>query len=189
MALVDSEHVIVATSDNNNRGRTDSTVNPPRHRFPHCLVWTPIPILTWILPIVGHLGITSIGGVIYDFAAPYTVNEDDMAFGWPTMYCQLDLSRVGVPDSWDKAVFEANECYKRRVHHLLYDNCHSHVAHALNGMRYDGKQNWNMFRVGLLLFCSGKYVSRRSFLSSWLPFMIIASFCLALTLILTVGRT
>jgi hypothetical protein len=27
-----------------------------RERFPHCIVWAPIPIVTWIFPFIGHIG-------------------------------------------------------------------------------------------------------------------------------------
>jgi hypothetical protein len=30
-------------------------VKPPR-LFPFCLVWTPIPLITWIMPFIGHMG-------------------------------------------------------------------------------------------------------------------------------------
>ncbi|VDP84637.1 unnamed protein product [Echinostoma caproni] len=154
---------------------SESTVAAAWHRFPHSLVWTPIPILTWLLPFIGHMGITNSAGVIFDFAAPYTVNEDCMAFGWPTMYYQLDLSQIENRDLWDRAVYEANEIYKMRVHNLCCDNCHSHVARVLNGMRYNGKSDWNMVSTFLLFFRRGKYVSKRHCLSSWLPFLILAS--------------
>ena len=41
---------------------------------------------------------------------------------------------------------------------LCCDNCHSHVALALNLMRYNNSTNWNM--VTLCFFCLlyGKYV-------------------------------
>ena len=29
---------------------------PPRC-FPCCIVWTPLPILAWLFPIIGHAGI------------------------------------------------------------------------------------------------------------------------------------
>ncbi|OON19285.1 hypothetical protein X801_04852, partial [Opisthorchis viverrini] len=143
------------------RSRVDQLpVSPHLHRFPHSLVWTPIPLLTWLFPIIGHMGITNTAGIIYDFAAPYTICEDNMAFGWPTMYCQLDLSHVESREMWDKAVFGANEVYKLRVHNLFCDNCHSHVARALNGMRYRGRSNWNMFSVTLLFFSRARYVNK-----------------------------
>lgn len=30
-------------------------VRPP-NLYPFCIVWTPIPLVTWIVPFVGHLG-------------------------------------------------------------------------------------------------------------------------------------
>ena len=51
------------------------------------------------------MGIATSGGVIRDFAGPYFVSEDDMAFGWPTRYWQLDLARCpGGSSAWDRAV-------------------------------------------------------------------------------------
>lgn len=38
------------------------------HRYPFCLVWTPIPMITWLLPFVGHMGIATSQGLIRDFA-------------------------------------------------------------------------------------------------------------------------
>ncbi|THD24953.1 Transmembrane protein 222a [Fasciola hepatica] len=162
----------------------EATVASAWHRFPYSLVWTPIPILTWVLPFIGHIGITNSAGVIFDFAAPYTVNEDCMAFGWPTMYYQLDLSKVDSREAWDKAVYEANEIYKMRVHNLFCDNCHSHVARALNGMRYNGKSDWNMVSALLLFFRKGKYVSKRHCLVSWLPFLIISTVVIVITVLI-----
>ena len=55
-------------------------------RYPFCIVWTPIPMITWILPFVGHMGICDSHGVIYDFAGPFFVSRDNMAFGRPVKY-------------------------------------------------------------------------------------------------------
>ena len=43
-------------------------------RYPHCIVWTPIPILTWLFPFIGHMGIARTDGIIRDFAGPYYVS-------------------------------------------------------------------------------------------------------------------
>ena len=58
-------------------------------RFPYCIVWTPIPLLTWMFPFIGHMGIATSEGVIRDFAGPYYVSEGNMAFGDPTRYLKL----------------------------------------------------------------------------------------------------
>lgn len=69
-----------------------------KDKYPFCIVWTPIPLLTWLFPIIGHMGIATSGGVIRDFAGPYFVSEDNMAFGRPTKYWRLDpnFARNGV---------------------------------------------------------------------------------------------
>lgn len=43
-------------------------------------------------------------------------------------------------------------------HNLCCDNCHSHVALALNLMRYNNSTNWNMVTLCFLCLIYGKYV-------------------------------
>lgn len=129
------------------------------------------------------MGIATSTGVIRDFASPYYVAEDDMAFGKPTKYWQLDYTKAkGNIQGWDTGVAEASEIYKTRIvmnqfrkykafiydsydieliflqHNLCCDNCHSHVATALNLMSYDNSSNWNMVKLAFLMLFHGKYV-------------------------------
>ena len=153
------------------------TIDSSRQRYPYCVVWTPIPLLTWFIPFVGHMGICTSAGVIRDFAAPYYVSEDNMGFGNPTMYWQLTPGRAESA-SWDSAVHQASEEYSHRMHNLFCDNCHSHVARALNLMRYGGSSSWNMYNLGFLMIFKGKFVGTTGFLKTWLPFIIIWSLVL-----------
>ncbi|KAM9307335.1 uncharacterized protein tmem222b isoform 1-T1 [Pholidichthys leucotaenia] len=93
-------------------------INPEASRYPYCIVWTPIPVLSWLLPFIGHMGICTSTGIIRDFAGPYFVSEDNMAFGRPTKYWMLDVSKVYTSGSnaWDTAVHDASEEYKHRMH-------------------------------------------------------------------------
>ncbi|XP_028615738.1 transmembrane protein 222 [Grammomys surdaster] len=156
-----------------------------RSRFPYCVVWTPIPVLTWFFPIIGHMGICTSTGVIRDFAGPYFVSEDNMAFGKPAKFWKLDPGQVYTsgPNAWDTAVHDASEEYKHRMHNLCCDNCHSHVALALNLMRYNNSTNWNM--VTLCFFCLiyGKYVSVGAFVKTWLPFVLLLGIILTVSLV------
>lgn len=43
-------------------------------------------------------------------------------------------------------------------HNLCCDNCHSHVAMALNLMRYENSTSWNMVKLCLLSLIHGKHV-------------------------------
>lgn len=115
--------------------------------------------------------------------------EDAMAFGKPTRYLQLDVSRVeGGPEAWDQAVREASDEYKvslinpsafigtrslqGRMHNLLWDNCHSHVGKALNLMRYNDS-SYNMVKLAAWVFLCAKYTGVAGFLKTWLPFTIL----------------
>ena len=60
-----------------------------RERYPFCIVWTPLPLITWIFPFIGHMGICDSRGIIHDFAGPYYVSRDNMAFGNPVKYWYL----------------------------------------------------------------------------------------------------
>ncbi|XP_028143262.2 transmembrane protein 222 [Diabrotica virgifera virgifera] len=158
-----------------------------RDRYPFCIVWTPIPLLTWLFPPIGHMGIALSSGVIRDFAGPYYVSEDNMAFGRPTKFWQLKPTLVkGGVSSWDAAVTEASDIYKGRMHNLCCDNCHSHVATALNLMQYENSSSWNMVKLAFLMLIHGKYVSVAGFLKTWIPFLLICTLILV-TYSLSVG--
>ena len=71
-----SEHYLAKNST-----KKITKIDPENARFPFCIVWTPLPCITWFLPTIGHTGIAMSDGVIHDFAGPYTVTIDDLAFG------------------------------------------------------------------------------------------------------------
>eukprot|EP00638_Chattonella_subsalsa_P008778 CAMPEP_0117773712 /NCGR_PEP_ID=MMETSP0947-20121206/26031_1 /TAXON_ID=44440 /ORGANISM="Chattonella subsalsa, Strain CCMP2191" /LENGTH=165 /DNA_ID=CAMNT_0005599931 /DNA_START=39 /DNA_END=536 /DNA_ORIENTATION=+ len=108
-----------------------------KEKFPHSIVWCPLPPITWICPIIGHLGITDEEGRIYDFAGPYTIGTDHLIFGRVARYIQLDPAHAKSL-RWDEAVTRANGDYSQRMHNICCDNCHSHVATALAYMKYRG---------------------------------------------------
>ncbi|KAI6178839.1 LRRcap domain-containing protein [Aphelenchoides besseyi] len=155
-------------------GTHGMSINERRHRFPYSIVWTPIPLISWLFPFIGHMGICTSRGVIRDFAGSYYVSEDDMAFGWPTSYLQLQPENVdGGSTTWDTAVAEASEEYKTHMHNLICDNCHSHTALALNLMRYKGKTNWNMFNLCIWMFFKGKRLGVGGVLRQFVPSLIL----------------
>lgn len=72
----------------------ESPVDPRHARFPYCLVWTPLPIVAWLVPFIGHVGICQTNGVILDFAGPFFVNVDNFAFGATARFHRLDPKKV-----------------------------------------------------------------------------------------------
>ena len=103
----------------------------------------------------------------------------------------------GGSTAYDRAVGEASDLYSGRMHNLFCDNCHSHVARALNSMEYDGSTRWNMVTLALLMLVHGKslcllsslstgvwikysispgkYVSCGAAIKTWLPFFLLAA--------------
>ncbi|XP_076757944.1 transmembrane protein 222 [Xylocopa sonorina] len=174
--MKDNEVLTEAEDFSDNTSKMDLAINVERQRFPFCIVWTPLPILTYFIPLIGHMGIATSIGVIRDFAGPYHVAEDKMTFGKPRKYWQLDYAKAkGGVQGWDSAVTEASEIYKTRMHNICCDNCHSHVATALNLMQYDNSTSWNMVKLAFYILVYGKYVSFSDFVITWMPFCFLVT--------------
>jgi hypothetical protein len=94
------------------RGRTlaMNQIQVNKNLYPHCILWSPLPPITWILPFIGHTGIADSKGVIYDFAGPYTIGMGGMAFGNPTRYIQLNPEQCSNL-SWDEGVEEVSRSF------------------------------------------------------------------------------
>ena len=169
---------------------TSATQRPNDLSF--CILWSPLPPITYILPFIGHMGITDSEGIACDFQGPYSVGDRGrMAFGKPTRALRIDISSLVVPgddysakrQKWDEAIQLANEEYRRRMHNICCDNCHSHVAYALNGMhlRAYGISSWDMVKLCFLVFFKGRFLSVGGFLHQFIPTIIIV-LILSLTL-------
>lgn len=154
-------------------------INPAFQRFPYCIVWSPLPVITWIFPFIGHMGIADSNGIIHDFAGPYTIGKDQFAFGHATRYLEFELMQEG--ECWDTAIEQADEIYATRMHNLCCDNCHSHVAMALNLMKYQEYTEWNMITLCVKLFFQGRFTHRTAQVQTWLPFS-----CLVLGIVLLI---
>jgi hypothetical protein len=122
--------------------------------YPCCIVWSPLPPITWVLPFIGHMGIADSRGVIHDFAGSYYVGVGSMAFGSPTRYLPCDPDKCQLA-SWDEGIESGSQEYSKHVHNICCDNCHSHVAKCLNIMKYDHCDTYNMFTIGIWMFFYG----------------------------------
>ncbi|VWU52500.1 conserved protein, unknown function [Hepatocystis sp. ex Piliocolobus tephrosceles] len=140
----------------------NTEINAKKKKFPYCVVFTYLPYLSTFVPIIGHVGICTSSGVIHDFSSSYTISVDDMAFGEPLKYWQLDKKHfpLSITDEFfDEAIFKADEEFSKSRHNLIMNNCHHHVCMALNNLNYKGKRNWTPFKLVLNLFLHGHFVS------------------------------
>ena len=160
------------TNDQNSEVSTKVEIDLKSSHFPYCIVWTPIPIITYLFPSIGHTGIGTSSGIIHDFAGSFFVSVDDFAFGKPTKYIKLKLSEQE-KFNWDRAVEKGDNKYNMQEHNIFINNCHSHVAYVLNQLNYKGKNNYNMASIWWMLIIKGKYVSCCGFFKTYIGFFII----------------
>ena len=77
---------------------------------------------------------------------------------------------------WDDAVMNASCDFETRIHCMICgSDCHSHVAVALNNMRYRGCWCWNKVVLAAWMFFCGKHTSWAAVVQSWGGFVIVAT--------------
>ena len=160
-------------------------VDASKDRFPCCIVWTPIPLITWILPFVGHMGICNSDGVIHDFAGPYLINVDCMAFGDPTRYWpiagKIYKNRDPLTElrEYDAAIESTTDHFRRtQMYNFFCNNCHSFVACCMEAA---GLGHWNMMKLCFFTTFCARYVSLWGFIKSHLPFLVIVTVVVCLS--------
>jgi hypothetical protein len=141
------------------------------------ILWSPLPPITWLLPFIGHTGIADSRGIASDFQGPYFVGDQGrMAFGAPTRVLKIDVSDLpGGVERWDDAIQEANQVYRGRMHNICCDNCHSHVANALNRMPITAYRikKWDMVKICFLVFFRARFLSPSAILIQFGPFCVL----------------
>ena len=144
---------------------------PSKNRYPYCIVWTPIPFLTYIIPFIGQTGIANSKGIIHDFSASFFVNIDDFSFGKPTKYLKLDLNEKEKID-YDKAIEKGDLKFRTLIYNFFRNNSHMYVAYILNQIKYKGKSDFSMIYIWWILIWRGKYISFLSFIKTYIGFFI-----------------
>ncbi|KAI7737313.1 hypothetical protein M8C21_031411 [Ambrosia artemisiifolia] len=169
-------------------------IDPTRARFPCCIVWTPLPVISWLLPFVGHVGVGREDGVIVDFAGPNFVSVDNFTFGPVARYLQITKEKCFTPQhpsgayrteeeyrlvesgrshySWDDALKKTTQEYQKQTYSVLTCNCHSFLANHLNRLESQAS-GWNVVNVAALIMFKGKWVDTPSMVRSYLPFMVV----------------
>jgi len=156
-------------------------IDPRRARFPCCIVWTPIPFITWLVPFIGHTGICREDGVILDFAGPNFISVDNFAFGAVARYIQVNCDecyKLLEPEgdaTWDGALKKGTQEFQNRNYNLFTCNCHSFVVNNLNRLFYSGHDKWNVVSLAAVMFLRGHWVSTVSVVKTFLPFAVVLS--------------
>ena len=162
---------------------TSTTIDAKHQRFPYCIVWTPIPLITTLIPSIGHTGICTSDGIIHDFAGSFYVGIDNMAFGKPCKYIMLNPTEEERAE-WDKAIEKGDDQYNTEEHNLCINNCHSHCAYVLNMLNYNNKSNYTMFHIWWMLITKSKYISCMHIIKTYIGFIILVIIIILISFIL-----
>lgn len=162
--------------------RSNTRTQQEDHDLAFCILWSPLPPITWFLPFIGHMGIADSNGVASDFQGSFYVGERGrMAFGEPTRALRMNVDSLpGGAEQWDEMIREANRIYSGRVHNICCDNCHSHVACALNKMQLRPPfpfvgSNWDMVKLCFLVFFRARFLSLGGFVQQFLPCLLLVA--------------
>jgi hypothetical protein len=143
-------------------------------RLAKCVVWTPIPVLSWLCPAIGHVGVTDSRGVTYDFEGPYTIGRGKMIFGDPRQKWKINVDAA----VWDKAVAE----FGAVNYNILWSNCHFFAATVLDKVGYGqippfcGRwANGATAKIIWGLVLHGRSLSVADAVVIWIPFLALAA--------------
>merc|ERR1711991_453622 len=67
----------------------------------------------------------------------------------------------------DMLIEESNESYECMRHNLLFNNCHDHVSVSLNQIYYLRRNDWNTFKLILLMMFTSKFNGVKGFIATF----------------------
>eukprot|EP00461_Guttulinopsis_vulgaris_P004283 UN04284 len=91
-------------------------IDPHNKLYPYSMVWGTLPVISWLIPCIGHLGVCDSRGRIHDFHGAYTIRLNRFMTGPVYRYYQWsaeELIEMGVTKSqdWDRAVVLSDKHY------------------------------------------------------------------------------
>ncbi|CAE7370349.1 TMEM222 [Symbiodinium natans] len=133
--------------------RGSGAVDVSQDLYPYCIVWTPIPGCTWCFPFIGHMGIGTSTGQVWEFMGfgATKAPRGGLSFGPVCRYVQLSPKAVR-RGTWDDAIEAGLQKVSGRPHGACISNCHSFVADCLHEMRYGGVPCWNWLSYVLAIW-------------------------------------
>jgi transmembrane protein 222 len=158
------------------------------------IVWAPLPGLTQLLPPIGHAGIQTFASQdVHDFDGPYHISVSPLSrspgagfgtTGFGPVFKRIEVSSRDIrkvppgmspEQAWDSAIDRASSSYRGKTHNLFLQNCHHHVAVALNDVEYLGFTHWNTTTLTLWFLLRGEFVSRSARIRTYGMFVVILS--------------
>lgn len=136
------------------------------------LVWSPIPLISTLLPFIGHTGITDSEGIIYDFEASKYVSINNMSFGSVYKVAKL-LPSEEEKKKWDLSIKKVMEKYKKKEYSICGNNGEKFCANILNIVKYKGKNTYTKGNIRKIIWNHGIYVSKLAIIKNYLGLIVL----------------
>jgi hypothetical protein len=145
-----------------------------------CVVWTSIPIFSWVLPWIGHVGISDSLGTVHDFQGDFTIGRGQMLFGDPKQKWVVPIDRAVL----DEAILDTATEFRRVPYSFFCSNCHFFVASCLQRAGLPtpcGCSDWRRGATAKIIWSialHGRSISVCDFITIWIPPVIFVGLIL-----------
>lgn len=136
------------------------------------LVWTSIPVLSYVFPFVGHVGITDSVGRIHDFGSSNYVSIDQMAYGNPDKIIHFEITQDEFT-RWNKSIHTVSKKFSKKTYSLCGTNGYSFCASVLNKIKYNDRNDYTACEVMKMTIGCSYYVSTASMCKSYIGLIVI----------------
>lgn len=162
-------------------------MNRGSRKLSRSVVWTPIPILSWFCPAIGHVGVCDSYGTVYDFQGSHYVGRGNMLFGRPVQSWKLEIS----DDEMNNAIESSYHKYSQINYNFFCSNCHCFAASVLDDAQITPVLpclgSWSSFatlQIIIALILYGRSLSVSKFFAIWLPFVVIWGIIIGIIILL-----
>ena len=136
------------------------------------LVWTSIPVLSYIFPFIGHVGITDSIGRIHDFGSSHYISIDQMTYGNPDKIIHFEITNEEFT-RWDKCIHSVSKKFSHKTYSLCGVNGYSYCASVLNKINYNDRNDYTACEVMKMTIGCRYYVGTASMCKSYIGLILI----------------
>ncbi|KAL0205677.1 hypothetical protein P9112_000984 [Eukaryota sp. TZLM1-RC] len=130
------------------------------------LTWTPIPFVSWIIPVIGHVGISYEDEFDTNYQLDWigVINSGLSIFGSPVRFVSTPIPLC------QETLNDVCGEFSNNFYNLFTRNCHHFVQRIIE--RATG-QSWSVFYIAYYSWRYSTYYSSKAWLRTYLPFIIV----------------
>ena len=143
-------------------------------KYKYCIIWSHIPLITFLMPFVGHSSIVNSYGFIHDFQSSYFIqiyNEEENGF-CKIVYLNLNDSQKLI---WDNIIEQIDKVYQKKSFSFCGNNSFKYISNILSIIEYKNKKNYTQYDIFWLIIKEGKFISKCQIFKTYFGWILIFS--------------